>query len=64
MCLCSFLCFYYFPHPTHEHKRNYVEWLTKILLKSFIKRIDLSENNIVGQSGNNNPFLLYLLNCQ
>ena len=43
--------FYFHPHPTNEHTKNYEVILTDILKVSRIKRIDLSHSNIAGYSG-------------
>ena len=41
--------FDFFPHPTNDHTKNYVEEISEILSEnSAVKRIDLSENNIAG----------------
>jgi hypothetical protein len=43
--------FDHFPHPSNDHRKNYVEELSDILTGStLITHIDLSENNITGTS--------------
>ena len=49
------------PHPSNEHTKNYQELLTIALLSSKISYLDLSDNNITGNSGRELYGLTYMM---
>jgi Ran GTPase-activating protein (RanGAP) involved in mRNA processing and transport len=53
--------FYYHPHPTNEHVKNYEKELANALLATKVKRVDLSDNNIAGYTGRELDGMVYFL---
>lgn len=49
------------PHPVNEHKKNYQEQLTIALKSSKITYLDLSDNNITGNTGRELFGLTYMM---
>jgi Ran GTPase-activating protein (RanGAP) involved in mRNA processing and transport len=54
--------FHWFPHPSNEHVKNYVETIYDAVVKSNISHLDLSENNITGNSSRELKGLSVLMN--
>jgi len=49
------------PHPSNEHTRNYQVELTKALTSSAISHLDLSDNNMTGNTGRELMGLTYMM---
>eukprot|EP01038_Epipyxis_sp_PR26KG_P006065 gene6065-8350_t len=49
------------PHPSNEHKKDYVVELTNCLLTTRIQCIDISENNIIGKANREYKGLSYFI---
>jgi hypothetical protein len=39
------------PHPSNQHGGDYFETLVDLLMKSAVKDLDISDNNVIGSSG-------------
>jgi Ran GTPase-activating protein (RanGAP) involved in mRNA processing and transport len=53
--------FYYHPHPSNEHKKNYEKEFAMILNQSKISHIDLSDNFMTGFKGRELDGFLYFM---
>ncbi len=53
--------FHYFPHPENEHTTNYVIALTKVLRKTKISHLDISDNFVTGKASRELKGLTYMM---
>jgi Ran GTPase-activating protein (RanGAP) involved in mRNA processing and transport len=53
--------FYFLPHPSNEHLKNYLEEITDCLCTTSIEQLDLSENYLCGSFNKEYKGLIYLM---